>query len=51
MLIDTLQNVKRLEGPQFLHVVTRKGHGYALAEKDPIVYHGLGPASTRGSAS
>ncbi len=42
VLIDTLQNVKRLEGPQFLHVVTRKGHGYALAEKDPIAYHGPG---------
>jgi len=39
-LIDTLGNIKRLEGPQFLHVVTRKGQGYKLAEDDPIAYHG-----------
>jgi 1-deoxy-D-xylulose-5-phosphate synthase len=42
VLVDTLNNVKRLEGPQFLHVVTRKGHGYKLAEEDPIAYHGPG---------
>jgi len=42
VLIDTLTNVKRLEGPQFLHVVTRKGQGYKLAEDDPITYHGPG---------
>ena len=42
VLIDTLQNVKRLKGPQFLHVVTRKGQGYKLAEEDPITYHGPG---------
>jgi 1-deoxy-D-xylulose-5-phosphate synthase len=42
VLVDTLNNVKRLEGPQFLHVVTRKGHGYKLAEDDPIAYHGPG---------
>ena len=41
-LVDTLQNVRRLEGPQFLHVVTRKGQGYKLAEEDPISYHGPG---------
>jgi len=41
-LIDTLGNIKRLEGPQFLHVVTRKGQGYKLAEEDPIAYHGPG---------
>jgi 1-deoxy-D-xylulose-5-phosphate synthase len=41
-LIDTLTNLKRLEGPQFLHVVTRKGQGYKLAEEDPIAYHGPG---------
>jgi len=41
-LIDTLSNVKRLEGPQFLHVVTKKGQGYAFAEDDPIAYHGPG---------
>ncbi len=42
VLIDTLQNVKRLDGPQFLHVVTRKGQGYKHAEEDPITYHGPG---------
>ncbi|HQT27542.1 MAG TPA: 1-deoxy-D-xylulose-5-phosphate synthase, partial [Burkholderiales bacterium] len=38
----TLSNVKRLQGPQFLHVVTKKGKGYPLAEDDPILYHGVG---------
>ena len=41
-LIPTLQNMKQLKGPQFLHVVTRKGQGYKLAEADPILYHGPG---------
>ena len=42
VLIDTLHNVTRLPGPQFLHVVTRKGQGYRHAEEDPITYHGPG---------
>ncbi len=42
VLIDTLGNIKKLDGPQFLHVVTRKGQGYKLAEEDPIAYHGPG---------
>ena len=42
VLVDTLTNLKRLDGPQFLHVVTRKGQGYKLAEEDPIAYHGPG---------
>src|SRR5688572_11876375 len=42
VLVDTLNNLKRLDGPQFLHVVTRKGQGYKLAEDDPISYHGPG---------
>ena len=41
-LIPTLQNIRHLEGPQFLHVVTKKGQGYKLAEADPIAYHGPG---------
>ena len=41
-LIPTLENIKHLKGPQFLHVVTRKGQGYQLAEADPIAYHGPG---------
>ncbi len=41
-LIPTLTNIKKLRGPQFLHIVTRKGQGYKLAEEDPIAYHGPG---------
>lgn len=41
-LIPTLENLRDLEGPQFLHVVTKKGYGYKLAEADPIAYHGPG---------
>ncbi|NQW85059.1 MAG: 1-deoxy-D-xylulose-5-phosphate synthase [Alcaligenaceae bacterium] len=39
-LIPTLQNMRALKGPQFLHVVTKKGQGYKLAEADPVLYHG-----------
>ncbi|HQY78099.1 MAG TPA: 1-deoxy-D-xylulose-5-phosphate synthase, partial [Rhodoferax sp.] len=41
-LIPTLENVRKLKGPQFLHVVTKKGQGYKLAEADPVAYHGPG---------
>ena len=41
-LIPTLENVRHLKGPQFLHVVTKKGQGYKLAEADPVAYHGPG---------
>jgi len=41
-LVPTLENIRQLRGPQFLHVVTRKGHGYKLAEADPVAYHGPG---------
>lgn len=40
-LIPTLENLKALKGPQFLHVITEKGHGYKLAEADPVLYHGV----------
>src|ERR687896_1760235 len=40
-LIPTLTNIRQLNGPQFLHVVTRKGQGYKLAEADPVLYHGV----------
>ena len=40
-LIPTLQNLKKLKGPQFLHVITKKGQGYKLAEADPVLYHGV----------
>ena len=43
VLLRTLRNVRDLPGPQFLHVVTRKGKGYAPAEADPILWHGPGP--------
>jgi 1-deoxy-D-xylulose-5-phosphate synthase len=41
VLLDTLKNIRKLEGPQFLHVVTQKGKGYALAEEDCLLYHGV----------
>ena len=40
-LIPTLQNLRNIKGPKFLHVITRKGQGYKLAEADPILYHGV----------
>jgi 1-deoxy-D-xylulose-5-phosphate synthase len=40
-LLPTLRNLKELKGPQFLHIVTRKGQGYKLAEADPVLYHGV----------
>jgi 1-deoxy-D-xylulose-5-phosphate synthase len=41
-LIPTLKNITEMKGPRFLHVVTKKGQGYKLAEEDPIAYHGPG---------
>ena len=41
-LVPTLENIRQLKGPQFLHVVTKKGQGYMLAEADPVAYHGPG---------
>jgi 1-deoxy-D-xylulose-5-phosphate synthase len=41
MLVSTLENLNDIAGPVFLHVVTRKGKGYAPAEKDPLAYHGV----------
>ena len=41
-LLPTLENLRELGGLQFLHVVTRKGQGYKLAEADPVLYHGPG---------
>ncbi len=42
-LLETIRNIRRLEGPQFLHVITRKGKGYAPAEADPVKYHAVSP--------
>lgn len=41
-LVKTLRNLRNLPGPQFLHVVTKKGKGYTPAEENPIAYHGVG---------
>ncbi len=41
-LVSTLNNIKHLQGPQFLHVVTQKGHGYEPAETNPGKFHGVG---------
>ncbi|MBK7050559.1 MAG: 1-deoxy-D-xylulose-5-phosphate synthase [Rhodoferax sp.] len=41
-LVPVLENIRHLKGPQFLHVVTKKGQGYKLAEADPVAYHGPG---------
>jgi 1-deoxy-D-xylulose-5-phosphate synthase len=46
ILVDTLENIKSLNGPQFLHVVTKKGHGYLPAEKDPNKFHGISKKTT-----
>jgi len=42
VLVSTLSNIRQLKGPQFLHVVTQKGHGYQPAEADPGKFHGVG---------
>lgn len=41
MLVSTLENLKHITGPRFLHIVTQKGKGYPPAEKDPLAYHGV----------
>jgi 1-deoxy-D-xylulose-5-phosphate synthase len=40
-LLETIRNINQLEGPQFLHIITRKGKGYAPAEADPVKYHAV----------
>ncbi|MEQ8492862.1 MAG: 1-deoxy-D-xylulose-5-phosphate synthase [Gammaproteobacteria bacterium] len=42
-LVATLRNLRQLHGPQLLHVITKKGKGYAPAEADPVKYHGVSP--------
>jgi len=42
-MVATLENVKKVEGPTLVHVLTKKGKGFALAEKDPIKFHGVTP--------
>lgn len=43
VLMETLQNAAQIKGPVLLHVLTKKGHGYAPAEKNPAKFHGIGP--------
>ena len=50
-LINTLENLKEMKGPRFLHIVTRKGKGFQPAEADPIKYHALKPLAASASAS
>lgn len=42
-LLETLRNIQKLQGPQFLHIITRKGKGYGPAEEDPVKYHAVTP--------
>jgi 1-deoxy-D-xylulose-5-phosphate synthase len=42
-LLSTIRNINELGGPQFLHIITKKGKGYAPAEEDPVKYHGVTP--------
>ena len=46
VLVDTLENINNLSGPQFLHVVTKKGNGFSPAEKDPNKFHGISKKTT-----
>ncbi|NKB38645.1 MAG: 1-deoxy-D-xylulose-5-phosphate synthase [Gammaproteobacteria bacterium] len=43
LLLETIRNLNELSGPQFLHIITRKGKGYAPAEDDPVKYHAVTP--------
>lgn len=43
ILLKTLGNLRNMKGPQFLHILTKKGKGYKLAEADPVKYHGVSP--------
>ena len=49
VLVRALKIMKDLSGPQFLHIITKKGKGFAKAEQDPINYHGLAPKSSKSS--
>ena len=45
ILIKTLQNLKNLDKPRILHIITKKGHGIEAAEQNPLKYHGISPPS------
>ena len=46
-LVETLKQLRQKKGPQLLHVITKKGHGYKLAENDPVKYHAIGKSATK----
>ena len=54
-LLATIRNISQLEGPQFLHIITRKGKGYGPAEEDPVKWHAVSkpfdPATGKAAAS
>ena len=50
LLIETLGNMRKLQGPQFLHIITKKGKGYKPAEDDPIKWHAPGPFDRESGA-
>jgi len=50
LLIETLRNMRGLQGPQFLHIITKKGKGYKPAEDDPIKWHAPGPFDRESGA-
>ena len=50
-LVDVLQNLKEKEGPRILHIITKKGKGYKLAEQNPISYHGVTPFDIKTGVS
>ena len=46
ILIKTLQNLKNIDKPRILHIMTKKGHGVEVAEQNPLKYHGVSPPSS-----
>ena len=50
-LVDVLQNLREKEGPRILHIITKKGKGYKLAEQNPISYHGVTPFDIKTGVS
>ena len=46
ILIKTLQNLKNIDKPRILHIITKKGHGVEAAEQNPLKYHGISPPSS-----
>jgi len=47
-IVNTLENIKDIKTPVFLHIVTKKGKGMHLAESDPVTFHGIAPSNGKG---